>query len=330
MIALIFTSLIINFLIVYKLNKISNIFNIFDEPDNKLKKHKLSVPLLGGIIILINHCFFTIFYFFYYSDLLANNIPIRNLISIFIFVFLFFFLGILDDKHKLKPENKFFTSIFISLLALLLNKDLLLVNLNFSFYNNPIFLGNFSYFFTIFCIIILINALNFYDGINGQSIIFLIIIFSYLSLKSPIFIFYLFTTLILIFILFLNLTGKVFMGDNGIYFIGAILSLSLIYEYNEFGSFEFADEIFILLILPGYDLLRLSFTRLLKGKNPFYGDRNHIHHLMTNKFSLSKTNLILAILNIVPIFLFSFIGLNFFLILLLFTFVYIFIIFRLS
>ena len=126
------------------------------------------------------------------------------------------------------------------------------------------------------------------------------------------------------------MTGKVFMGDNGIYFIGAILSLSLIYEYNEFGSFEFADEIFILLILPGYDLLRLSFTRLLKGKNPFYGDRNHIHHLMTNKFSLSKTNLILAILNIVPIFLFSFIGLNFFLILLLFTFVYIFIIFRLS
>ena len=112
MIALIFTSLIINFLIVYKLNKISNIFNIFDEPDNKLKKHKLSVPLLGGIIILINHCFFTIFYFFYYSDLLANNIPIRNLISIFIFVFLFFFLGILDDKHKLKPENKFYKYIY--------------------------------------------------------------------------------------------------------------------------------------------------------------------------------------------------------------------------
>ncbi len=330
MISLIFTSLIINFLIAYKLNKIKKIFNIFDEPDNKLKKHKLSVPLLGGIIIVINYCFFTIFYFFYYSDFLANNIPVRNIISIFIFVFLFFFLGILDDKHKLKPENKFFTSIFISLLVLLLNKDLLLINLNFSFYNNPIFLGNFSYFFTIFCIIILINALNFYDGINGQSIIFLIIIFSYLSLKSPIFIFYLFTTLILIFILFLNLTDKVFMGDNGIYFIGAILSASLIYEYNEFDSFEFADEIFLLLILPGYDLLRLSFTRLLKGKNPFYGDRNHIHHLMINKFSLTKTNLILAILNIVPIFLFNFIGLNFFLILLLFTFVYIFIILRLS
>ncbi|MBD1139313.1 hypothetical protein IDH27_03190, partial [Pelagibacterales bacterium SAG-MED46] len=139
-------------------------------------------------------------------------------------------MGILDDKHNLKPENKFFTSIFISLLVLFLNKDLLIMNINFSFYNNPIFLGNFSYFFTIFCVIILINALNFYDGINGQSIIFFIIIFSYLSFKSPIFIFYLFTVLVLIFILYLNLTNKVFMGDNGIYLLGAILAASLIYE----------------------------------------------------------------------------------------------------
>ncbi len=327
---LILTNLITNFLIKYKLNKIATIFNIFDEPDNKLKKHKSSVPLLGGIILAINFCFFIFFYFFYYHDYTISNIPIRNIISIFVFVFLFFFLGILDDKHKLKPENKFFTSIFISLLALLLNKDLLIVNLNFSFYENPIFLGNFSYFFTIFCIIILINALNFYDGVNGQSIILFIIIFIYLSLKSPIFIFYIFTTLILFFILSLNLTNKVFMGDNGIYFLGAILSALLIYEYNKFDTFEFADEIFILLILPGYDLLRLSFARLFKGKNPFYGDRNHIHHLMTKKFSLVNTNLILAFLNILPIFLFSFIGINFLIILLLFTFLYILIIFKLT
>ena len=166
-------SLIINFLIAYNLNKIAYISNIFDEPDNKLKKHKSRVPLLGGIILTINFCLFIFCYFLNYYDYININFPIRNIISIFIFIFIFFFLGILDDKHNLKPENKFFTSIFISLLVLFLNKDLLIMNINFSFYNNPIFLGNFSYFFTIFCVIILINALNFYDGINGQSIIFL-------------------------------------------------------------------------------------------------------------------------------------------------------------
>ncbi|MDB3971280.1 hypothetical protein N9371_02295 [Candidatus Pelagibacter sp.] len=326
---LIIPTLVINILIAYNLDKIAFFINIFDEPDNRLKKHKFRVPLLGGIILVINFISFIIFHFFNNYDYLNTNIPIRNIFTILVFLFLFFFLGIVDDKHKLKPENKFFTSIFISLFLLLLNKDLLIVNINLSFYDNSIFLGNFSYFFTIFCIIILINAINFYDGINGQSIIFFIILFCYLSFKSPFFIFYLFITLILLFILYLNLLNKIFMGDNGIYFLAAFLSASLIYEYNKHDTFESADEIFLLLLLPGYDLLRLSFTRLLAGKNPFYGDRNHIHHKLIKKFSLIKTNLILILLSVTPIFLFSFIDVNFLVILFLFTLVYILIIFKL-
>ena len=34
----------------------------------------------------------------------------------------------------------------------------------------------------------------------------------------------------------------------------------------------------------------------------FYGDRNHIHHLLINKFTLIKTNLFLVFLNLLPIF----------------------------
>ncbi len=115
---------------------------------------------------------------------------------------------------------------------------------------------------------------------------------------------------------------EVFMGDNGIYFLGSILIISLIYEHNIFKSIKYADQIFLLLILPGYDLLRLTSTRIYKGKNAFYGDRNHIHHLLINRFSLSKTNIILILLAILPIFLFSFIGINFFVVLTIFTFIY--------
>ena len=131
--------------------------------------------------------------------------------------------------------------------------------------------------------------------------------------------------LVLIFILFLNLRGKTFMGDNGIYFLGSILIISLIYEHNIFKSIKYADQIFLLLILPGYDLLRLTFTRIYKGKNAFYGDRNHIHHLLIDRFSLFKTNIILFLLAILPIFLFSFIGINFFIVLINF-YVYIFLV----
>ena len=59
------------------------------------------------------------------------------------------------------------------------------------------------------------------------------------------------------------------MGDSGIYILGSILITSIIYEYNVFKSIKFADEIFFLLILPGYDLLRVTISRIFKGKMHF-------------------------------------------------------------
>ena len=120
------------------------------------------------------------------------------------------------------------------------------------------------------------------------------------------------------------------MGDSGIYILGSILITSIIYEYNVFKSIKFADEIFFLLILPGYDLLRVTISRIFKGKNAFYGDRNHIHHLLINKYTVSQSNIFLIFLILFPILLFSFSGLNFFIIMILFTSIYIFSIFKLS
>tara|TARA_B100000902_G_scaffold395353_1_gene453746 strand:+ start:136 stop:1152 length:1017 start_codon:yes stop_codon:yes gene_type:complete len=323
-------TIILNLLFFFYIKKISYLFNIFDKPDNKLKKHNSKVPLLGGLIIASNIILFVLITFFFNYDFMKIEMSLRSYFSIFFFLTSFFLLGILDDKYKLKPEKKFFLSILFSLFFLSINDDLLIKSLKFSFYNYSIFLNNFSLFFTIFCIIILINSLNFYDGINGQSLIFFILIFIYLSLKSPIYIFYLFIILVLIFILTLNLKNKLFMGDSGIYILGSILIVSIIYEYNVFKTIKYADEIFLLLILPGYDLLRLTITRILKGKNAFYGDRNHIHHLLISKFTLMQSNLFLVFLNLLPIYLFLFLGLNFFEIMILFTSLYIFIIFKFS
>ena len=320
----------LNFLLFINLNKLANLINIFDKPDNKLKKHLSNVPLLGGIILVINFCVLIIFISIFDYQFPNKEIFLKNYLSIFLFLFSFFFLGIIDDKYKLKPEKRFFISILLSIIVLSLNKELLISDVKFSFYANRLYLHNYSYFFTIFCIIILINALNFYDGINGQSILFFLITFVYLAYRSPIYYFYIILILILIFLLLLNLRGKIFMGDNGIYFLGSILIVSLIYEHNIFKTIKYADQIFLLLILPGYDLLRLTATRIYRGKNAFYGDRNHIHHLLISKFSLIKTNITLISLSILPLSLFSLIGLNFFMVLAIFTFIYVILIFKLN
>ena len=297
----------LNILIFFNLEKISKYINIFDKPDNRLKKHKGNIALLGGSILFINLFFYVLNQLIFLSEFLMVNNNVLKSKDIFILIFFissFFFIGLVDDKLKIKPSLKLCLIIIISTMVLLIEKDLLISKLSLSFISSKIFFGKFSLLFTLFCIIILLNSLNFFDGINGQSGVFYLIIFSYLYFTSNQNFFYLFLILIIIFVLVLNLFNKIFFGDSGVYLVSSIIIISLIFEHNVNKNIYYADEIFFLLLIPGLDLVRLTIERLILNKNIFNGDREHLHHLLQNKFNLINTNLILLILNLTPLALF--------------------------
>ena len=60
------------------------------------------------------------------------------------------------------------------------------------------------------------------------------------------------------------------------------------------------------MMLPGIDMLRLFITRIVKGKNPFFSDNQHLHHLYLNKFSQNLTILIIQLHILIPILIFIF------------------------
>ena len=329
MFSLILVLLFINLAIFLNFKKFAEIINVYDAPDNKLKLHKKNTPILGGLILIINYSIYLLFQLLFSDNFLSIPKKIFNIegyISILILIFGFFILGFYDDKNKLAPKNKLFFSIFLILVSILLNQNLILNSFSLTIFTNKVFLNSFSITFTIFCIILLINALNFFDGINGQSCIFFIIVFSFLFFKSEMNYFYLLSILLISFILFLNLMNKLFLGDGGIFLMGIIASISLILEHNVQKNILYVDEIFFLLLLPGIDLIRLTIIRVFKGRNAFFGDRNHIHHLLVNKFSIFYTNLILIFVSIIPIIMFLFLELNFFIVFFIFLILYIFII----
>ena len=35
-----------------------------------------------------------------------------------------------------------------------------------------------------------------------------------------------------------------------------------------------------MMLIPGIDMIRLTFLRVLKGNHPFKADNNHIHHIL--------------------------------------------------
>ena len=155
--------------------------------------------------------------------------------------------------------------------------------------------------FTILCILLLINALNMFDGINLQVGSYCIIIFGIFIFKN------LFTSLSIILILsillylYFNFKNKSFLGDIGTQILAFLISYILIKSYNYENAFR-PEEIFVILSIPGLDMFRLFLFRLIKGKNPFQPDRNHIHHILLNKLKYNLTFFtiqILIIFNIV-------------------------------
>lgn len=326
---LIFLLLVINFLIFLNLKRVSQILNIYDFPDGKLKLHKTKIPIIGGLILVINLSIIFFYQIIFLNKFLAldlDSIQNAEVFSLLLLIYGFFFLGIYDDKFHLNPIKRILFSVLIILLAIFFNKNLPINNIVLTFIEKRIFFENFSIIFTIFCILILINSLNFYDGINGQSCLIFLIFFIYLFIVSGQNSFYLICVFLILLVTLLNLKNMLFLGDSGIYLLSIILSISLIYEHNIQNNILYADEIFFLLLLPGFDLVRLTISRSLNLKNPLLGDRNHIHHLLINKFSLLYANSILFSLSILPILLFFFLKLNFFSIFLIFVTIYFFLI----
>ena len=330
MIEILFILSIINILIFLNFTKISKSINLYDIPNKNLKTHKNKTSLIGGSILMLNIILIFFIDFFLGTSFFDFYLNIGNQLIFLFILFSFFILGFCDDKFNLNPNIRFIFLTVITLIFIILDKNLLIQKFSLSFYPYKIFIENYSIFFTVFCFVILINALNFYDGINGQSLIFYFIAFSYLLIITEKFEFYGIILFILTFLLFLNIKKLLFLGDNGIYVLTIILSTAIIYEHNIYRNIIFADEIFMLLFLPGLDLTRLTITRLLKGKNPFYGDRNHIHHLLIKKYSLLNTNLILFFLGIAPIIFFNFFKTNIFIAISMFIIIYFFIIIRLK
>lgn len=271
---------LINLPIIFFYNSITKFINIYDKADNIRKFHKNKVALSGGILIIYNLIFFFILDFLFFNHELLNlKLDTREFFSLILGLVLFFIIGIYDDKFNLSANKKLFLNFFVLIILILIDEKLIIGELNFSFSSHSVELRNFSFMFTILCILLFMNALNMFDGINLQVgsyclIIFLIFFFKNLYIQVTI------ISLLTIFLfLFYNYKNKAFLGDNGTQILAFLISYILIKSYKFENAFT-PEEIFIILAIPGFDMFRLFLQRLVKGRNPFSADRNHIHHIL--------------------------------------------------
>ncbi|MGF7138645.1 glycosyltransferase family 4 protein [Roseimarinus sediminis] len=280
--------------------KVAQVKDLFDKPDPR-KVAKRVVPTLGGIAIFIGMTLGV--------TLGGDGFPFYDLKFIFAALLVTFFAGIKDDLVGISPNAKLLALTFsIFIIAFF-------VNLRFEHLYGVFGLNNIGMvpgtILTFFVGIVIINAFNLIDGIDGLASSLAVQIstvmgiwFSLIDLPEYALISFSLAGASLAFFMF-NVFGnknKIFMGDTGSLLVGTMIFV-LAAKFNEFnaiytGSYLIKSVPAVLIgfmAYPLFDVLRVFVLRvMIIKKSPFKPDKNHIHHrLLTLGFThLQATALI--------------------------------------
>ena len=190
--------------------------------------------------------------------------------------------GFVDDLQNLSSKIRFSIQIFtVIILGFFTN----FFNETFTLVDNNYLLIFFIGFIYIFFSCGVINFINFMDGIDGLVTSNMIIIFSAISINSD------FNLLPIIgpligFIFFNWSPSKIFMGDVGSTYLGALFILFLI----QANTFKDACSIFVLASPLLLDSLTCLFVRFFKGYNIFSPHKSHLYQRL-NQAGFSHSNI---------------------------------------
>lgn len=146
----------------------------------------------------------------------------------------------------------------------------------------------FSLVVTVLWVVLIMNTMNWVDGLNGLpsgvSTIALLTIF-FLSIKPGIHAIdqstvavmaLLLAMIVVVFWLHDFYPAKILMGDTGSMFLGFMLAGLSIYSGGKLAT------AFLVLGLPILDAIWVILRRILSKKSPFKGDLEHFHHRLLN------------------------------------------------
>lgn len=263
---------------------VAKVKKLYDVPDDKRKLHKEPIPSLGGLGMFIGIIF---------SILLTINFSseapeFQYYIAAFLLIF---FLGIKDDIIIISPVKKFVGQL-ITAAILVFKAKLVITNMNG-------FLGVYqmnaacSYLLTFFALVVIINAFNLIDGVDGLAgslgLISSLVFGAFFLINKNIPYAVLGFTLagsLSAFLIYNFQPAKIFMGDTGSLMVGlvnSILVIKFIETGNHYSFYPVAASPAIgfgILLVPLMDTLRVFAIRIMNRTSPFKPDRNHIHHLL--------------------------------------------------
>nr|WP_321222077.1 MraY family glycosyltransferase [uncultured Psychroserpens sp.] len=286
---------------------ISEAKHLMDEPGER-SIHAKKTPTLGGVGIYIS--------LVVVITLIGGLLDTKILMLILGSLTILFFLGLKDDLLILSPRKKLFGQI-IAAMVLIVFTDTRILGLSglFGVTIMPYWL---SVSFTLFVYILVINAYNLIDGVDGLAGSLALVAsaaFAFIAVKIKDIT--MATTAVatigaLLPFLRLNLSKnkKIFMGDTGSMLVGFLVAFYSVRfigstQTSQMSLFFNSAPVMVLSIVffPLLDTFRIFVYRLfILKKSPFSADKNHLHHKFLDLgFSHLQTTSFIVIINVMLI-----------------------------
>lgn len=254
---------------------------LVDQPGGR-KTHEGAIPLIGGLIIV--PVFAALSY--------AAHIPdLMTLSPLFGGVILLLVIGALDDKFHIHPWARFVIQIWLACYVVIFCHGEI-ENLGNLFGFGDVHLGWFSKVFSVTCLVLLMNAINMLDGMDGLAGGFVAVALGWLMLAAyntnfmvPFWAMAFLLVPVLGFLFFnarhpLRKKAVMFLGDAGSLSLALILGwfaikMAQVPEPNQVMP---AVVIIWIMTVPIMDTFAIFFVRMKQGRSPFEADRLHIHY----------------------------------------------------
>jgi UDP-N-acetylmuramyl pentapeptide phosphotransferase/UDP-N-acetylglucosamine-1-phosphate transferase len=281
--------------------------HLYDDLGHFRKSHDHGIPRLGGVAIFVSFTITSLLF-----CMMDKSLPINYLLTACIILFA---MGLKDDLSGVNSSTKFLIQFIVCAILVTLG------NIRITNMYGVFGIYELSYFFStglsIFIILLVVNAFNLIDGIDGLAATTGIIangtfaaLFIYIKQYELAAVSLAMVGAIVGFLRFNITPAKIFMGDTGSLLIG-LISAVMALKFMEVNNLRNGSATIIhsvpslvlaILIGPIFDTIRVFLLRIANGVSPFTADRNHIHHRMLRLgFNHLQTTVILTVTNLASI-----------------------------
>lgn len=243
-----------------------------DVPTDGRRMHKKPIPRLGGLAVFVAFVVSALVY--------CEMTPV--LLSLLLGGLMIVIIGMIDDVFRIKPYAKLIIQLIAAVFPIMEG-----VTIDFFSIGGETFdLGMWSKPITLLWILLVTNAVNLIDGLDGLScgvsaicsFSLLLVTLTFGQSLNSVLLCAILAGACLGFLPYNSNPAKIFIGDTGAMFLGytmSVISISGVFKVHATLSFLIPMSIFG---LPLFDTIFAVFRRLLHGQAPWHADRGHIHH----------------------------------------------------